>query len=366
MSKVCVAGFGEIMLRLSPKGSLRLAQVLPGELNATFGGGEANVCVSVALLGMSSRFLTALPKNPLADALVTELRGLGVDTSKLLHLDEGRLGIYFAEAGANQRGSSVVYDRAGSSISMADAGDYDFDSMLDGVTWLHLTGITPAISEKAYRATLAAAEKAVAKGIKLSCDLNFRKKLWKWSAGVSPNALAQKCMKEIVSFVDVIIGNEEDASDVFGISASGTSVESGKLNIAAYTGVAQKLAELFPKAKQIAITLRESISANHNNWGAMLYDVAAAKSYLAPVEADGQYRPYEICDIVDRIGGGDSFSGGLLYALNSDKFAEPQKALSFAVAASALKHSIYGDYNYCSVEEVVSLMKGNASGRVKR
>lgn len=366
MNKVCIAGFGEIMLRLAPKGHLRLAQALPGELNATFGGGEANVCVSLALLGLQSRFLTALPKNPLADALVTELRGLGVDTSKMLHLDEGRLGIYFAEAGANQRGSGVVYDRSGSSISLADAGDYDFDAMLAGVTWLHLTGITPAISEQAYRATLAIAEKASAKGIKISCDLNFRKKLWNWAMGVSQKDLARKCMQAIVSFVDVIVGNEEDAFDVFGISAGKTSVESGKLDVAAYAEVAQKLSAMFPKAKHIAITLRESLSASHNNWGAMLYDVSAARSYFSPVESDGQYRPYEICDIVDRIGGGDSFSAGLIYALNSEAYAAPQAAVAFAVAASCLKHSIYGDYNYSSVAEVVSLMKGNASGRVKR
>ncbi len=366
MNKVCIAGFGEIMLRLSPRGNLRLVQVLPGELNATFGGGEANVCASVALLGLPSRFLTAIPKNPLADALVAELRGLGVDTSKMLHLDEGRLGIYFTEAGASQRGAAVVYDRAGSSISMADAGDYDFDAMLDGVTWLHLTGITPAISEKAYRATLAVAEKASVKGIKISCDLNFRKKLWNWSKRVPQKELVRNCMKEIVAFVDLIVGNEEDAFDVFGISAGKTSVEAGKLEVAAYTEVAEKLSQMFPKATKIAITLRESLSASHNNWGAMLYDARVAKSYFAPVEAGGQYRPYEIYDIVDRIGGGDSFSAGLIYALNSDAYAEPQTALSFAVASSCLKHSVYGDYNYCTVDEVVSLMKGNASGRVKR
>lgn len=366
MSEVCIAGFGEVMLRLSPQGNLRLQQVLPGDLTATFGGGEANVCVSVAQFGVKSRYLTALPKNPIAEALVTEMRGLGVDTSKILRMDKGRLGIYFAEAGANQRGSTVVYDRAQSSISLAKPQDYDWDSMLDGVTWLHITGITPALSEAAFRSTVTIAERASEKGIKISCDLNFRKKLWKWSEGTSPKELAAKCMSEIVRFVDVIVANEEDAYDVFGIAASGTSVESGSLNVDAYTEVAQKLSARFPKAMKIAITLRESHSANHNNWGAMLYDVPAAKSYLAPLDADGQYKPYEIHNIVDRIGGGDSFSAGLVYALSSTSYAEPSKALAFAVAASCLKHSIYGDYNFCSVDEVESLMGGNASGRVKR
>lgn len=366
MGEVCIAGFGEIMLRLSPPGHLRLLQTLPGKLEASFGGGEANVCVSVSLFGAKSRYLTALPRNPIADALVAEMRGLGVDTTRILRTDKGRLGIYFTEAGANQRGSSVVYDRAFSSISLAAPKDYDFDGMLDGVTWLHITGITPSLSEGAYLSTLAVAEKASEMGIKISCDLNFRKKLWRWSPGTSPKDLANQCMSEIVPLVDVIIGNEEDASDVFGIAASGTSVEAGKLDIEAYADVARKLSARFPKASRIAITLRESYSADHNNWGAMLYEAASKTSYLAPLDEAGQYKPYEIRNIVDRIGGGDSFSAGLVYALNSGEYSAPASALAFAVAASCLKHSIYGDYNFCTVDEVESLMKGNASGRVKR
>lgn len=366
MSHVSIAGFGEIMLRLCPKGHLRLSQALPGELSATFGGGEANVCVSIAQYGLPSRFLTAVPCNPIGDALVTELRGLGVDTTKMLRTPSGRLGIYYVETGANQRGGSVVYDREYSAIALADPADYDFDAMLDGVTWLHLTGITPAISEKAYLATRAIAKYASSLGISISCDLNFRNKLWKWMPGVPQKELATRCMTEIVAFVDVIVGNEEDAADVFGISASGTSVEAGQLNVAAYVEVAKTLSARFPKARQIAITLRESLSASHNNWGAMLYDVALAQAHFAPLDEKGDYAPYEIRDIVDRVGGGDSFSGGLIAALNSDAYTDPASALAFAVAASCLKHTIYGDYNRCSFEEVVTLMKGNASGRVKR
>lgn len=363
---ICIAGFGEVMLRLSPSGSLRFAQAMPGTLQAVFGGGEANVCASIAQFGLSTRYLTALPSNAIVDAMLCEMRGLGVDTTKILKTTKGRLGIYFAETGANQRGSSVVYDRAFSSISLAEPEEYDFEAMLAGVTWLHITGITPSLSEAAFKSTLAITKLAAEKGIKISCDLNFRKKLWKWREGTAPKALAAECMGQIVPYVDVIVGNEEDAADVFGISASGTSVESGQLNIAAYTEVAQALAARFPKASKIAITLRESYSADHNNWGAMLYDVAAAKSYLAPLAADGGYCSYRIENILDRIGGGDSFSAGLIYALNTPEYSEPQKALAFAVAASCLKHSIYGDYNRVSVSEVASLMNGNASGRVMR
>ena len=365
-SSPLIAGFGEIMLRLSPDGKLRLTQVLPGSLRATFGGGEANVCVSIARLGMGSRFLTALPKNPIADSLITELRGIGVDTTRILRTDGGRVGIYYAETGANQRGSSVVYDRAGSSAALTPADAYDFDAMLEGVTWLHLSGITPAISAEACAANQALAEQAAAKGIKISLDLNFRKKLWKWQPGTEPRALAREHMTRLAALADVLIGNEEDASDVFGIKAEGTSVESGTINSAAYTDVARKLHAAFPKAAYVAITLRESHSADFNGWGAMLYDTAADTAHLAPLTPAGEYRPYEIRNIVDRIGGGDSFSGGLIFALNSEQWCAPAHAIAFAVAASCLKHSIYGDYNNVTEAEVAALVGGNASGRVSR
>ncbi len=365
-TKPLIAGFGEIMLRLSPEGFYRLGQSLPGTLRATFGGGETNVCASIAQLGMSSRVLTALPKNAVADALLTELRGIGADVSRVLRTDGGRVGVYFTEIGANQRGSTVLYDRAHSSIAETPAAAYDFDAMLEGVTWLHLSGITPAISEAAYAANLALARAAVAKRIQISVDLNFRKKLWKWEPGTEPRALASRCMGELAPLADVLIGNEEDAKDVFGIEAADSSIEDGRLSLEGYKGVAAALAARFPKARYVATTLRESHSATWNGWGAMLYDTAAKTAHFAPLAPDGTYRPYEIRAIVDRIGGGDSFSAGLIYALNTPAWSDPAKAVSFAAAASCLKHSIPGDYNIVSLAEVESIARGNASGRVSR
>lgn len=361
-----IAGFGEIMLRLCPSGKHRFAQVLPGELGATFGGGEANVCASVAMLGLKSRYLTALPDNAIAKACATQLRGIGVDVDQIVFSKAGRMGVYYAEMGSNARGSNVIYDREGSTVSMLTASDYDFKAMLADVKHLHLTGITPALTKNAFEVTLALAKVASEAGITVSVDLNYRKKLWNWEEGTAKRDLAGRCMQEIVKFADIIIGNEEDAQDVFGISASNTSIQTGKLNIAGYEEVAQKLSERFPKAKFVAITLRESISADHNNWGGMLYDVSSKKAFFAPLDADGNYVPYQIHDIVDRFGGGDSFVGGLLSALNIPELASPADAIRFAVAASCLKHTIPGDMNYVSRAEVLNLMNGSASGRVMR
>ena len=366
MNEQLFACFGEIMLRLAAPGKQRLAQALPGTLDATYGGGEANVCASLAMLGKNARYLTALPDNAISKAFAAQLRGIGADTSRILYTKDGRMGIYYVEHGAAQRPSNVIYDRAGSVISESGPECYDFASMLEGCTHLHLTGITPSLSEKAYLATLAMAEKASSRGIMISCDLNFRTKLWKWKPGYSAKELAGECMEKIVAAADVIIGNEEDAADVFGIHAANTAVDSGKLNVDGYKDVAAQLAAKFPKAKFVAITLRESISADHNNWGAMLYDVANAKAFFAPLDANGNYKPYEIKDIVDRFGGGDSFCAGLIFALNTPEYADPQTAIRFAVAASCLKHTISGDYNYTSRSEVETLMKGSGSGRVQR
>jgi len=283
MSKKFIAGFGEVMLRLCPNDHLRLRQVLPGGLEATYGGGEANVCASLAILGEKSRYVTALPDNSITAAFTAQMRGLGVDIERLLLKDSGRMGVYYVEAGANQRSSNVIYDREYSVVSMTGPDEYDFDSILDSVKWLHLSGITPALSEKAFLATLEFARQAVARNIIISCDLNFRKKLWKWQPGIQPRALAEKCMAEIVPLVDVIIGNEEDASDVFGISADTSDVTKGVINSEGYRSVAMKLAERFTKAEYIAITLRESVSASHNNWGAMLFETEAQKAFFAPL-----------------------------------------------------------------------------------
>jgi 2-dehydro-3-deoxygluconokinase len=359
-------GFGEIMARIAPPGSLRWRQALPGAVQVTWGGGEANACASLAMLGQQARYLTALPRTPIAEALVTTLRGLGVDTSQVLWRKEGRLGLYFVEGGANQRGSTVVYDRAHSAISLAEPTEFDFSAALKDVHWLHITGITPAISAAACRSNLALAKQAKQAGITVSCDLNFRKKLWSWDATKKPAALAREKMTELLPFVDLVIANEEDAADVLGIHAAQTDVAAGQIDAAAYTSVAEQIVRQFPNVKHVAITLRESISANHNNWGATLYVAAEKKSHFAPLAASNEYQPYEIRDIIDRVGAGDSFAAGLLYALNSSDFAAPAKAISFAVAASCLKHSIQGDFNYVTLDEIVALMSGNASGRVQR
>ena len=366
MKKGCIAAFGEVMLRLCPPGKKRFAQSFPGSIEATFGGGEANVCASLAMLGADCRYLTALPDNPVTRAFAVQLRGMGCDVSRIHFSSTGRMGVYYAEHGSNMRGSNVVYDRDHSTISLLAPEAYDFDAMLEDVSHLHVTGITPALSENAYLSTLAAVKAASRKGVAVSVDLNYRKKLWNWEPGTAKNILAGRCMAEIVSFADIIIGNEEDAADVFGIHAADTSIDSGKLNIAGYKEVASALSARFPKAKFVAVTLRESISADHNNWGGMLYDCAAQTAHFAPLDANAAYAPYQIRDIVDRFGGGDSFCAGLIYALNSEKYASPADAIRFAAAASALKHTILGDYNYSSLSEIETLMKGSASGRVQR
>ncbi len=366
MKDFCVAGFGEVMLRLNPPAKKRFAQGLPGTLEASFGGGEANVCASIAMLGGHSRYLTALPDNPVARAFAAQLRGIGCDVSHIKYTASGRMGVYYAEHGSNMRGSNVIYDRDGSVISLLGAADYDFHSMLTGATHLHLTGITPSLSRNAFEATLAMAKQASAMNITISIDLNYRKKLWNWEPGTAKNALACRCMSEIVPFADVIIGNEEDAADVFGINAPDTAIEAGKLNISGYKSVAAELSSRFPKAKFVAITLRESYSADHNNWGGMLYDCSTRTAHFAPLSAEGVYAPYEIRNIVDRFGGGDSFCAGLIFALNTPELSKPATAIRFAVASSALKHTIATDYNFTSRSEVENLMKGSASGRVQR
>lgn len=366
MKEFCVAGFGEVMLRIAPQGKKRFTQALPGTIEATFGGGEANVCASIAMLGGQSRYLTALPDNPVVKAFAAQLAGMGCDVSRINYAKCGRMGVYYAEHGSNMRGSNVIYDREGSTISMLAPEDYDLDNMLDGVTHLHLTGITPSLTKNAFESTLAIARKAAEKNISISVDLNYRKKLWNWEPGTAKNELAKRCMAQIVPFADIIIGNEEDASDVFGINAADTAIDKGELNISGYVDVAAQLSQKFPKASFVAITLRESFSADHNNWGGMLYDCKAGKAFFAPLAEDGTYAPYEIRNIVDRFGGGDSFCAGLIFALNSDEFNAPGDAIRFAVAASALKHTVSGDYNYTSCSEVVNLMKGSASGRVQR
>ncbi len=358
--------FGEIMMRVAPEGFLRFRQAMPGKVDITFAGGESNVAASLAMFGNQTRYLTAIPDHAVSQSMLAVLRGLNIDTQHILKRQEGRLGVYFLETGANQRSSNVIYDRNHSAISLASPDEYNFAAALEGVHWVHVTGITPAISKAAFESTLELVKQAKDKGASVSCDLNFRKKLWNWRPGTAPKELARECMSMILPYVDVVIGNEEDAADVLDIHAEGTSVEAGKINAAAYEDVARSVVKLFPNVRQVAITLRESISASHNNWGGMLFDSKKDQACLAPLDEDGNYRPYEIRDIVDRVGGGDSFGAGLIHALNSDEYSSPEKAINFAVAASCLKHSIKGDFNYVTLDEVKALAGGQASGRVRR
>jgi 2-dehydro-3-deoxygluconokinase len=360
-----VVTFGEVMLRLAPVEFMRLRQVIPGHLESTFGGGELNVAVSIAFQGGESAFLTASPENAITDCLVQDMKKLGVDSSLIQRTKLGRFGIYFVETGANQRPGTVTYDRAGSSIAITEPTEYDFDSAFAGADWFHVTGITPAISEQAALAALASVKSAKSSGLRVSCDLNFRKKLWGWKPGVEPVELARQTMRELVKHIDVVIANEEDADMCLGISAAGSDVESGSINTEGYTNVAREIVAQFPNVSQVAITLRESISASHNNWGAMFFDAQADAAHFAPL-SNGDYSPYEIRNIVDRVGAGDSFAGGLIFALNTPDLADPETALRYAVAASCLKHSTKGDFNYSTRGEIESLMRGSGSGRVQR
>lgn len=360
-----VVTYGEIMGRLAAPGFLRLQQALPGPLDVTFGGAEANVAASLAMLGAQAAFVTALPSSAIGDACVASLKALGIDTRHILRTDEGRLGLYFLETGANQRPSQVVYDRAGSAVSLTAADRYDWPAIFDGAVWFHVTGITPSISQPAAEATLAAARAAKTAGLTVSCDLNYRKKLWRWQPSTPPKQLAEQTMRQVLPYVDLVVANEEDCAAVLGIHAAHTDVDAGDLRIASYPDVARQLVAQFPNVTKVGITLRESISASHNNWGAMLYCAAEDRAYFAPVQ-NGAYRPYEIRNIVDRVGGGDAFAGGLIFALTSAELNSPHTAVRFAAAASCLAHSIVGDFNCSSRAEVESFMAGSGSGRVVR
>lgn len=337
-----VVTFGELMLRLAPNGYYRFFQ--DDQLQATFGGGEANVAVSLANYGMNASFVTKLPTHAIGQAAVNSLRKYGVDTSKIVRGGD-RVGIYFLEKGASQRGSVCIYDRAHSAIQEAAPSDFDWDAIFEGADWFHFTGITPALGENLVEICREACKAAKAHGVKISCDLNYRGKLW-------TRDQARAAMTDLCQYVDVCISNEEDAKDVFGIEAENTDIYGGKLNKEGYKSVAKQLADKFGFEK-VAITLRTSISASDNDWAAMLYD---GENYCFSKE-------YHL-HIIDRVGGGDSFGGGLIYALLSGK--NTQDAVEFAVAASALKHSIEGDYNLVTVSEVEKLAGGDGSGRVQR
>jgi 2-dehydro-3-deoxygluconokinase len=341
-----IVTFGEIMLRLNPPGFERFSQAR--QFIASFGGGEANVAVSLANFGLKVDYVTRLPKNDIAESCIMELRRFNVGTDKIVFGGD-RIGIYFLENGAVARASKVLYDRAHSAIAEIKPGMINWDAAFEGVTWFHWTGITPAISEGAALVCKEAIEAAGRKGITVSCDLNFRKNLWKWGKK------APEVMPDLVAGCDIILGNEEDAAMVFGIHPEGVDVTKGHVEAAAYESVCRQLTKKFPKASKVIITLRGSVNANHNTWSGVLFD--GKKLFSAPV--------YDITHIVDRVGGGDSFMGGLIYGLITYPDND-QKALDFAVAASCLKHTINGDFNMVTVKEVETLMGGDASGRVSR
>jgi len=337
-----IVTFGELMLRLQPFNYERFVQAQNVEF--TFGGGEANVSVSLANYGMDAAFVTKLPAHAIGQAAVNSLRRYGVDTSLIVRGGD-RVGIYFNEKGASQRGSVCIYDRANSAIQLASREDFDWDKIFDGADWFHFTGITPALGANVVEICLDACKAAKERGIKISCDLNYRGKLW-------TRAQAREAMTKLAQYIDVCISNEEDAKDVFGIEAEATDIYGGTINHEGYKSVAKQLADTFGFEK-VAITLRESYSASHNGWSAMLYD---GENYCFSKKYD--------LTIIDRVGGGDSFGGGLIYALLSGK--DTQAAVEFAVAASALKHTIGGDYNMVTVSEVEKLAGGDGSGRIQR
>jgi len=339
-----IVTFGEIMLRLKPPGFERFFQ--SPLLEATFGGGEANVAVSLANFGINAAYVTVLPQNDIANSCIGELRRFDVDTS-LIKRGSGRMGLYFLENGANQRPSKVVYDRAGSSIAMAKPGDIAWDKVFENANWFHITGITPAISESAAELSIEAVKAAQSMGLTVSCDFNFRANLWKYGKK------APEVMTQLVKHVDIGIANEEDCQKSLGIKVD-VQVEKGHLEIDQYKALSQKVLDTFPDMKLIAITLRESKSADNNGWSACLND--GKNFYLS--------RKYDMTDIVDRVGGGDAFAAGLIYGLLN--YDGNDKALEYAVAASCLKHSIGGDFNRVSVDEVEKLMGGDSSGRVQR
>jgi len=339
-----ILSFGEIMVRLKSPGHERLGQ--SALLEMTFGGGEANVAVSLAGFGHHAVYVTALPANEIADACLAELRRFGVDVSEIRR-DKGRMGVYYVETGSNQRPSKVIYDRDNSSIARSGPGDFDWPRLLAGADWFHVTGITPAISASCAGAALEAVQEAKRLGVPVSIDLNYRAKLWNWGKK------AHEVMPELVKLADVLVGNEEDCQKTLGIEAA-SDVASGELDEAAYADLTERVLAAYPNLRLVAITLRESISADHNNWSACLRD------------SQGFYRScrYEIRNIVDRVGGGDSFCAGLIHGLVSGQ--DNRQSLEFATAASCLKHTIPGDFNRVSASEFEKLLQGDASGRVQR
>lgn len=353
-----IVTFGEIMARLATPGFKRFRQAMPGTLEVTFAGAEASIAAAIAYLGGDAAFVTALPQHAIADACEASLRAMGVQTRHIVRTERGRLGIYFLETGANQRPSNVIYDREGSSVAIAAVEEYDWSAIFDGAEWFVISGITPAISRNGAEVTLTAVREANARGVKVACDMNYRGKLWQWDPPLAPRELATRTMLAVMPSVDLFIGGREDAAEMLGIPDAGPEPD-------ALVSVARQIVAKFPRLERVAMTRRQGISASHNNFGGMLYDVATGNACFAPLR-DGAASFYEITDIVDRLGAGDAFTAGLLFALTAAELQSPQIAISFATAAGCLAHSIAGDFNYVSRAEIEALLAGDASGRVQR
>lgn len=360
-----VVCFGEIMARFSPPDRLRLGQVLPGSLDVTFAGSEANVGVAIAQLGGNAEFVTALPAGPLSDACLAAVRATGVGVSRVVMRDQGRLGLYFVEAGANQRGGQVIYDREGSAFAVSGPEVYDWASIFSGAGWFHVSGVAAGVSAPAAEATCAAIRAARAGGLTVSCDLNFRRKLWNWEPGTTPENLARRVHGEVLPGVDLLVGNPFDLADLLDERLPDDVLDDGMRVEERCAALAARVAKRWPHLRWIAMTLRRNHSASHNGWGAMLYRPADGLAFFAPMNEE-RYRPYEIRAIVDRVGTGDVFAGALIFALQTPELAEPSRALRFAVAASCLSHSIQGDFFFCTRREVEALMEGSESGHLSR
>jgi 2-dehydro-3-deoxygluconokinase len=349
--------FGEVMGRLAAPGCKRLAQTLPGTLDITFAGAEVNVAASIALLGGEASFVSALPDHAVAEAVVANLRALGVDTRHILRTPGGRLGLYFYEAGVNQRPGNVIYDREGSSVAVTPPEAYDWAAVFEGAAWFHLSGITPAISATAAKVALRAVQEAAGRGLPVSCDMNYRSKLWQWEPSVPPHELAGRTMQELLPFVTVFMGGCEDAAMLLGIHAPADAED-------ALLEVARQIAVRFPRLTHVAMTQR-GVAGAHQSWAGALHEAAQDKNFYAPLQ-EGRLEPYVIPHVVDRLGTGDAFAAGLIFALTIPELAAPQRAVEFAVAASCLAHSIEGDFNFSTRGEVEALLRGAAGGAVNR
>jgi len=353
--------FGEVMARFSPPDRLRFPQAMPGLMEVTFAGAEVNAAVTIAALGGEAGFVTALPNSEITDCCLAALRSARIDASKIKLLEQGRLGVYFVETGANQRAGNVVYDRDGTTFSQTAAAEYAWDEIFADAGWFHTTGISAGVSQLAADATVQAVQEARTRGLTVSCDLNFRRKLWRWDRSLTPEALAKVTFDRMLTSVDLVIGGLGDVAHAAGVEISpGTPADP-----ATALRVARAMVAGHPGVQSVAITLREGSSSHHNRWGAVLYQASDDALFAAPTKDEG-YVPYDIPNIVDRIGAGDAFAGSLIFALQRKELSEPVKAIQFAAAASCLAHSIQGDFNFCSLHEVEALMNGSNGSRVSR